>query len=266
MLFRALMPILSVIMNVVMRFLIRFVDSEWWFKGPFRRVVPWLLGNAIVKIAYGCEVYTTDELVALYQNLYKDADQNGKHLHIALSPCICRAAINNWSEKMPNLTCLHLNFASNPAKKYMDMSLLISAETAIQLTKEYASKWPFVHTVFGWCPSSSEYFDKQFAICFCHHHCAVVRCEVKRGKYGLHPITKGRFFAKIDKEKCNKCGTCQDKCPFFVVKKSNEILKIDPEQCFGCGVCERFCPNNAIEMIKRPKSNLHFIRTELIMN
>ena len=168
---------------------------------------------------------------------------------------------------MPNLTCLHLNFASTPAKRHIDQSVLISTETAIQLTREYASKWPFVHTVFGWCPSSPEYFDKQFAICFCHHHCAVLRCEVKRGKYGLHPIAKGHFFAKIDEEKCNECGTCQEKCPFFVIKKStpsNEGLRIDADKCFGCGVCQRFCPNNAIEMIRRANPKLHFIRPELI--
>ena len=260
-----IMPIFSVIITAIMKFIILFVDKDWFFKGPFRRLVPWILGNAIVKIAYACEIYTTEELIALYENLYVEAEENEAHLHFSLSPCICRHAMNNWSDDMPNMTCLHLNFAAKPAGKNIDQTILISAKTAIQLTKEYASKWPFVLTVFGICPSSPEYFDKQFAVCFCHHHCAVIRCEVKRGKYGLHPITKGHYIAEIDETSCVKCGICYEKCPFFIITKDkNDNYEIDPEKCFGCGVCERFCPNDAIKLIDRPKSKDHFIRRELL--
>jgi len=259
------MIFLSVIMTALMKLTLYCVDSDWWWKGPFRRLIPWFLANYIVKITYAGEVYTTEETVAMLENIYKKADENGKHLHISISPCICRHAANNWSTEMPNLTCIHLNLAAQPAKKNFDQTLLISAETAIFLVKDYASKWPFVHIIYGLCPSSPEYFDKQVALCFCHHHCATMRCEIKRGKYGVHPIKKADHLAVINENLCTNCGICYEKCPFFAINKlKDNKFKINHDQCFGCGVCKRFCPNDAIKLVDRPKSQENFIKKEVL--
>ena len=102
------------------------VNKDWWFKGPFRRFFPWFLGNIIVKIAYAGEIYTTEETVAFLENIYKDTEENGDHLHISISPCICRDATDNWSDDMPNLTCMHLNTSAEGAAKGYKQSLLLS--------------------------------------------------------------------------------------------------------------------------------------------
>lgn len=64
---------------------------------------------------------------------------------------------------------------------------------------------------------------------------------------------KGGKLARIRKEDCIGCGTCQEVCRFDAVKVRREekvlgsIYTIDPISCEGCGLCFHFCPNDAIE-------------------
>jgi MinD superfamily P-loop ATPase len=50
--------------------------------------------------------------------------------------------------------------------------------------------------------------------------------------------------ARIDIEKCSKCGLCEDLCRFGAIRD----LSIDPVSCEGCGLCCRACPDEAIRM------------------
>jgi MinD superfamily P-loop ATPase len=60
-----------------------------------------------------------------------------------------------------------------------------------------------------------------------------------------NPFISG-FEAKIDPEKCTRCGTCEAMCRFLAVRESGETLFVDPIRCEGCGVCFHFCPEKAI--------------------
>jgi len=256
--------ILAIAIVSIMKIVFWIIEREWWFKGPMRRFFPLLIAKSGLKVIYSGEIYTTEELVALIENVYKKADESSDHLHISITPCMCRHATNNWSDDMPNLTCLHFNTVARPYHKALPQSLMITADTAIDLVKEYASKWPFVHIIYGFCPSSPEYFDKQESICFCHHHCAVIRTELKWGKYGIHPIKPANHLAIINGDNCKNCGTCHRKCPFFAIEKREINYEIIHERCYGCGVCKRFCPNDAITLIERPNPKEHFIKREVL--
>ena len=50
--------------------------------------------------------------------------------------------------------------------------------------------------------------------------------------------------AFIDREKCTKCGLCQDLCRFDAIND----FKVDPIACEGCGFCSHICPDEAITM------------------
>jgi len=52
---------------------------------------------------------------------------------------------------------------------------------------------------------------------------------------------------KVDKKKCNGCGTCQDICPVGAIKIEDNKAVIS-DDCVECGVCEDQCPNKAISI------------------
>jgi MinD superfamily P-loop ATPase len=59
---------------------------------------------------------------------------------------------------------------------------------------------------------------------------------------------KTSFKPEIDKEKCNGCGLCVEKCKFKALKLKDGKAEVDPLLCEGCGACEVLCPRGAIKM------------------
>ena len=61
----------------------------------------------------------------------------------------------------------------------------------------------------------------------------------------------GGVMAKINQDKCIRCGECFNKCRFNAVdrKESNGKIyyEINELTCEGCGVCSLVCPNSAIQ-------------------
>jgi len=53
--------------------------------------------------------------------------------------------------------------------------------------------------------------------------------------------------AKVDKTKCNGCGTCKDICPVDAIKIENEKAVISDE-CVECGACVNQCLKEAISI------------------
>jgi len=55
----------------------------------------------------------------------------------------------------------------------------------------------------------------------------------------------------IDKDKCEKCGTCADVCQMdvFFGSKENKIPTIRyPEECWHCAACVIDCPVDAVRL------------------
>ena len=62
----------------------------------------------------------------------------------------------------------------------------------------------------------------------------------------------GGFVAEIDKNLCQRCGTCHQLCRFEAVIAPKEgAYQIDPIACDGCGLCHLSCPNNAVSMVQK---------------
>jgi len=75
------------------------------------------------------------------------------------------------------------------------------------------------------------------------------------------------LLAKIDQEKCIKCGKCADVCRFNAIPIIDGKYVVEPLNCEGCGYCPRVCPTDAIEMSEQNVGKLFIsnIRTNTKM-
>ena len=57
--------------------------------------------------------------------------------------------------------------------------------------------------------------------------------------------------AKVDKELCAGCSTCEMVCPTLSIRVGEEfIAEVDESTCTGCGNCSERCPEHAINLTK----------------
>ena len=89
-------------------------------------------------------------------------------------------------------------------------------------------------------------------------------CDVEEpnGHLFLKPKINSEYKAvmsipKIDLDKCNFCGKCQEVCSFNAIAvlpddndKKGSVLHF-PHLCHGCGACSYLCPNKAISEIDK---------------
>ena len=68
-------------------------------------------------------------------------------------------------------------------------------------------------------------------------------------EHGRKMVDPSRFLAVVDPEKCEACGTCDDRC-FFSAVTTDEVTSIDRDKCMGCGVCQITCPAEAISLVE----------------
>jgi ferredoxin len=58
--------------------------------------------------------------------------------------------------------------------------------------------------------------------------------------------------AKVFKEQCVACGTCETECPIGAIKVvAGVFAKVDEDRCVGCSKCEKVCPASVIEIIEK---------------
>ncbi len=66
------------------------------------------------------------------------------------------------------------------------------------------------------------------------------------------PITscveeRARLMAvKVDSDKCNGCGPCEEACAVEAIKVTDNLAVVDADACIDCGACIDACPNEAI--------------------
>ena len=62
------------------------------------------------------------------------------------------------------------------------------------------------------------------------------------------------FLAKVEADKCEACGACENSCQVgaVVVSEEKQYAVVAPERCLGCGVCVTTCPTDAIALSKKP--------------
>ncbi len=86
----------------------------------------------------------------------------------------------------------------------------------------------------------------EMMICSCCKCCCGIFDLYYKGVIPLHSLTSYR--SKVDKEACQGCGTCVERCPTEAISLIDEIATVSEDKCIGCGVCTTFCPEEAIKL------------------
>jgi dihydroorotate dehydrogenase/ferredoxin len=69
--------------------------------------------------------------------------------------------------------------------------------------------------------------------------------------YSVPPETPYR--PKINRKRCNLCGTCARTCFYqvFHFDRRKRIMSIDKDRCWSCGLCVGVCPEEAIALVDK---------------
>ncbi len=57
--------------------------------------------------------------------------------------------------------------------------------------------------------------------------------------------------AKVDKDTCTACGSCQDVCPAGAITVDENAARVDGGLCNECGACVEECPVEAVSLFGR---------------
>ncbi|MDR0602098.1 MAG: 4Fe-4S binding protein, partial [Treponema sp.] len=66
--------------------------------------------------------------------------------------------------------------------------------------------------------------------------------EVERSPAGV--------YARVDANKCTKCGVCKRSCFYGAITLTKAGAIIDSKKCDGCGMCVEVCPVDAASMVR----------------
>lgn len=95
---------------------------------------------------------------------------------------------------------------------------------------------------------------KPFIACICSCNSKECLVHSKDLKYFKRPMSKGLFVAEINKNKCNNCGLCKDKCEWGAIYSKEKEVFINKSVCSGCGRCRDVCKKKTIKLVLKSKN------------
>ncbi len=169
--------------------------------------------------------------------------QNSKSFRVR--DCICRVqqdALGSRKCEFPLKNCMTFSPVERP-KRPND----ITKEQALSLLDE-TERLGLVHTV-------SNVIKDVYYVCNCCGCC----CAILRGitDWGIEEsVARANYFAVVDTEKCNSCGTCIDRCQVKAIIEKDDAVVVRLEKCIGCGLCVTGCPTQAASLVRKSDTEL----------
>jgi len=206
----------------------RLLDVETWKKVPQLRTIP--VGQSI-PVEHAVMPYEVAE------NIVRS------HKRILVAPCICRRERKMVGEgcSRPEESCLVFG---GGADFYLKNGLgrMISKEEALRILEE-ADRAGLVLQ-----PNNAQ---RAGNICCCCGCCCGVLRTIKK-----HPrpaeIVSSAFRVAVDRESCDGCGVCIDRCQMEALRLEDDRVTADLSRCIGCGLCVTTCPTGSLTLRRKP--------------
>jgi Pyruvate/2-oxoacid:ferredoxin oxidoreductase delta subunit len=163
---------------------------------------------------------------------------------ITVGTCYCRHKMEHMGKAcdMPQDVCLTFNNSAKTLSKH---------GIAEEITKDRAFEILDKVRELGLVQIGDNVQDRVNWICNCCGCC----CEALLGytRFGYAQNIQTNFYAQVDEEECNACGTCEEKCPVGAITV-NATSTVNLDWCIGCGVCTRFCPEDGLTLERREET------------
>ena len=190
--------------------------------------------NRSIDISYPMAVYDNSREIVRNQDL------------IAVAKCICRVqkgAIDDAC-RMPLETCFMFG---SQAQYYMDRGTgrRVTTDEALEIL-DRCEEAGLVTMPFNTMTPAN--------ICNCCSDCCVVLGTLKKHPRPVEIIKPG-FHASVDRDRCQGCETCVERCPMDAIAVgADSYAGIDLNRCIGCGLCVTVCAEEAIRLEPRPEN------------
>ena len=171
----------------------------------------------------------------------------GEAHHLAVGLCYCRHKMEHVGKACdaPLELCLSLNDAAETLIRQGIVRAIEPAEGLDLLAEAYENDLvQFAENVRR---------GVNF-ICNCCRCCCETMIAARRFAV-LRPVHTTRFMPVRDREACNGCGLCTERCPVEAIRQElpGAAPAVDRSVCIGCGVCSRTCRRRAIVLTVRPE-------------
>jgi Na+-translocating ferredoxin:NAD+ oxidoreductase RNF subunit RnfB len=96
--------------------------------------------------------------------------------------------------------------------------------------------------------------EPQFICSCCGDCCGILR--IAKTLPRPVDIIASNYYASVNPDLCQGCGTCVDRCQIQAVALQNDISAVNRDRCIGCGLCVSTCPSDAMHLLKKEKQSI----------
>jgi ferredoxin len=203
--------------------------------------------NEVTSIPIQVDVKPPDNM-ALPQKVVEKIIEKSSHIFI-LDQCICRDLLK-CTNHPANIGCMALGSAIK--RIHPSHGHVATKQEAISHIKKASDAGLIANVAHTWIDPIAfglPNFNKLMFICFCDDCCCLYRTHLKNRGPNLDAACKKLpgLSIEINKDLCNGCGICAEKCFVSAMKMKNDKAFIS-ESCKGCGRCIEACPQLALSL------------------
>jgi electron transport complex protein RnfB len=161
----------------------------------------------------------------------------------AVADCICRKEAEMFGHVCDRLmeACMMFDMAAD---------YYIENECGREITKEEAKQILEKAEEDGLVHHSSNHLGKKIFICNCCGCCCkALGFVTKHGNPDA--IARSNYYAVIDRDECNACEVCLDRCQVDAIRMEDDAAAVDKDTCIGCGLCVSSCATEGISLARK---------------